>query len=133
MEKKKERMMMMMTLCLSDLEEWKKLSGKKHELNPAKTKEKKRNSIDALEAALCNYQISERKKCGELGVRILSQNTQSQSQSQQRARTEESMQSASWALPWPTVSPGPPRGCVSEGNRASDGPPVLSPVCHRPQ
>jgi hypothetical protein len=41
-----------------------KLSGKKQEPNPAKTKEKKnRNSIDALETALCHYQISERKKC----------------------------------------------------------------------
>jgi hypothetical protein len=40
-----------------------KLSGKKHEPNPAKTKEKNRNSIDALETALCHYEISERKKC----------------------------------------------------------------------
>jgi hypothetical protein len=62
MEKKKEKMMMMMTLSLSDLEEWKSSKARNTNKIPPKQKAKKRNSIDALEAALCYYQISERKK-----------------------------------------------------------------------
>jgi hypothetical protein len=69
MKKKKEKMMMMtmMTLCLSDLEEWGSSQARNTNQIRPETKEKNRNSIDALEAALCCYQISERKKCGELG------------------------------------------------------------------
>jgi hypothetical protein len=60
-EKKKE--MMMLTLCLSDLEEWKNSQARNTNQIPPKQKKKNRNSIDALETALCDYQISERKKC----------------------------------------------------------------------
>ncbi len=55
-------MMMTMTLCLSDLEEWKSSKARNTNKIPPKQKQKKGNSIDALEAALCYYQISERKK-----------------------------------------------------------------------
>jgi hypothetical protein len=41
MEKKKEKTMMM-TLCLSDLEEWKKLSGKKTRTKSRQNKRKKK-------------------------------------------------------------------------------------------
>lgn len=63
-KKEKEKMMMMMTpLCLSDLEEWKSSQARNTNQIPPKQKKKNRNSIDALETALCHYQISERKKC----------------------------------------------------------------------
>jgi hypothetical protein len=53
------------------------------------------------------------KKCGELGYESSRKTHNRDRNRNKRAGTEERMQSASSALPWPTVSPGPPRGCVS--------------------
>jgi len=57
------------------LKNGKKLSGKKHEPNPAKTKEKKRNSINALEAAVSSTKSVSAKNVVSLGTNPLAKHT----------------------------------------------------------
>ncbi len=74
-----------------------------------KTKAKKRNSIDALEAALCYYQISERKKCDELRYES-SRKTQNRNRNRNNVRAR---RRACKGLP--RRFPGPPFHPVLQG------------------
>jgi len=74
MEKKKEKTMMM-TLCLSDLEEWKKALRQKTRTKSRQNKRKKRNSINALEAAVSSTKSVSAKNVVSLGTNPLAKHT----------------------------------------------------------
>jgi hypothetical protein len=117
MEKKKEKMMMMMMtpLCLSDLEEWK--SSQARNTNQIPPKQKTKTEIQSMHLKLLFVTT---KSVSAKNVYESSRKTHNRNRNRNNVRARR-MQSASWALPWPTVSPGPPGDVSAKGTALLTG------------